>query len=260
MYILVSNDDGYDAPGLWVAYDLAHKLGGKNARIAVVAPKSEQSGVGHGMTYNEPIRTEKVREDHYLVHGTPTDCIIVAQELIDQKPDLVISGVNRGHNLGPDVLYSGTVGAAIEAVAFGIPAFSLSQYYRSPAEADFDHFEAARAMGLKTLLPIWNKYSENWPEGRFCNVNFPACPASDVEGIKMVRAEALSKSNMIAHRREAPSGGSYYWLGHPGPLKAYQDDMDVAVVKQGYVTASFMCLDLCDRALCEENSELFSHE
>ncbi len=260
MFILVTNDDGYDAAGLWVAYDIAHRLGGKNARIAVIAPKFEQSGVGHAMTYNAPIKVQKVREDHYLVHGTPTDCMILSSEILDSKPDLVLSGVNMGHNLGPDSLYSGTIGAAIEATALGIPAFSLSQFYGRQAEADYDRFSSARDFGLQTINPIWQKYQENWPQGRFCNINFPSCQSDQVKGTKFVTAEPLSRSNMIGHKREDPKGGAYYWLGHPGPIQAYEQKSDVDFAKQGYVTASFMHLDLCDRKLTDENAELFGNE
>lgn len=259
MFILVTNDDGYDASGLWVAYDLAHRLGGKNARVAVIAPKSEQSGVGHAMTYNAPIRTEQVRDDHFLVHGTPTDCIILAQQILDQKPDLVMSGVNRGHNLGPDALYSGTIGAAMEATAFGIPSIALSQYYGRSQGEEFDHFDPARAHGMAVLAPLWNKYKNNWPAGRFCNINFPATTAENVKGIKMVRAEPVSQSNMIGFERERPAGGKYYWLGHPGPIKPRSPAFDVATVQDGYVTASFLKLDLCDNELCDENSDIFAN-
>ncbi len=260
MFILVTNDDGYDAPGLWVAYDLAHKLAGKNARIAVIAPKSEQSGVGHAMTYNAPIRVDQLREDHFLVHGTPTDCVILADEILDQKPDLVISGVNRGHNLGPDALYSGTIGAAMEATAFGIPAFSLSQYYGPSKGDEYDHFAPARAYGLKALTPVWNKFSNKWPKGRFCNINFPSCSVDDVKGLKMLRAEPLSHSNMIGHARNTPNGGRYFWLGHPGPLQAFEQDADVQASQDGYVTASFLTLSLSDDALCDENRDIFRDE
>lgn len=256
MLILVTNDDGYDADGLWVAYDLAYKIAGKNGRIAVVAPSSEQSGVGHAMSYTKPIATTKRRDMHYTVDGTPTDCILLTEQLIGEKPDLVISGVNRGHNLGPDLLYSGTVGAAIEATAHGIPAIALSQYYNQNSKAD-EMFEIAREFGPKAISTILNAHLENWPTGRFVNINFPACTGEDVKGIKLCSAEALSKSNVIAKKQEAPNGRTYFWLGHPGPIQAQSQSKDVALVKDNNVTVSFCHLNLSDDDFNNQASHLF---
>ncbi len=256
MLILVTNDDGYDAAGLWVAYDLAYKIAGKNGRIAVVAPSSEQSGVGHAMSYTKPIATTKRRDMHFTVDGTPTDCILLTEQLIGEKPDLVISGVNRGHNLGPDLLYSGTVGAAIEATAQGIPAIALSQYYNQHSDPDI-LFETAREFGPKAISTVLKAYLENWPAGRFVNINFPACSKDKVKSIKLCAAEVLSKSNVIANKQEAPNGRTYFWLGHPGPIQAQSPSKDVGLVKDNHVTVSFCHLNLSDDAFNKEASHLF---
>lgn len=248
MLIMVTNDDGYEAPGLWVAYDLAHKLGDKTARIAVVAPHSEQSGVGHAMSYLSPIRAEKRREDHFTVEGTPTDCVILAEDLLGAKPDLVLSGVNMGHNLGPDALYSGTIGAAIEATANGIPAIAMSQYYSNERREPEAAFDSARGWGLRAINVLWQAYGQNWPMGRFFNINFPKIDAHAVKGIKAVNAEPLIKTNVIARKQTAPNSRDYYWLGHPGPLMPRLDGHDVAAVHDHYVSVSAMKLDLNDAA------------
>lgn len=256
MLILVTNDDGYDAPGLWIAYDLAYKIAGKDGSVAVVAPSSEQSGVGHAMSYTSPISYAKKRENHFTVDGTPTDCILLAEQLIGQKPDLVISGVNRGHNLGPDLLYSGTVGAAIEATAHGIPAISLSQYYHH-SQTPETMFQTAHEFGLKAIMPILKKYAGQWPMGRFLNINFPACHKDDVKNIVMCNSEPLMKSNVVAHHQQAPNGRGYFWLGHPGPIEARVKNSDVDFVKNNHVTVSFCQLDLNDLALNTELSQIF---
>ena len=255
MHILVTNDDGIHAPGLEVAIALANALCGSNGRVSIIAPSVEKSGVSHAVTDTMPMTTHKLSEDRFAVDGTPADCVLLANELLGKWPDLVISGVNRGHNLGPDLLYSGTVGAAIEATAHHIPAIAISQKY-AYGEASIDTFATSRAFALKTIEPILKSKFANWPSGRFLNVNFPSVSPENVKGVKACRAEVLSKSNMIAIPAKAPSGKQVFWLGHPGPIKAYESGADVDFIHKGYVTVSFCHIDLSDDQLSSELTQL----
>tara|TARA_R110002096_G_scaffold120749_9_gene261644 strand:- start:10197 stop:10949 length:753 start_codon:yes stop_codon:yes gene_type:complete len=180
MKILITNDDGIDAPGLSVLYDLA--LGLTDAKnIHTVAPAVEQSGVGHAITYLGAVTLEKREPRKWVIHGTPADCIIVGI-YEGSKPDLVLSGVNRGNNAGQNTFYSGTVGASLEAALQGIPAIALSQFY-GPKLAQHDTFSAARAFGLQTIQTILDRdlWLNNATRIHY-NVNFPPCLAADVQG------------------------------------------------------------------------------
>ncbi len=256
MHILVTNDDGYNAPGIRYAYDLAHKIAGKSGRVTVIAPHTERSGVSHAITLSSPIAFQKLREDHYSVEGYPADCVLLALDLLGRKPDLVISGVNRGHNLGPDLLYSGTVGACIEATAHGVPAIALSQQYGLDM-SDEELFEPARSYALKAISPVLENYMQSWPQGRFLNVNFPNVRAKDVKGIKICNADPLQSTKLRALPKESPHGHPYYWLGYTGKIEAQTSNGDVQAIHDGYVAVSFCKLDLSDRDENESLKELF---
>ena len=182
MRILLTNDDGIDAEGLQVAYDIATQLT-KAENVSIVAPASEQSGVGHAITYTETLRFEP-RETGVAVFGSPADCVLVGfHEILDSSPDLVLSGVNRGNNAGENALYSGTLGAAMEAALQGVPAIALSQFY-GPALQGGDMWSATRAYGLQTVQKILD--AGLWSDGDarlFYNVNFPPVFSQDVSGI-----------------------------------------------------------------------------
>lgn len=181
MKILITNDDGIDAPGLMVLYDIA--LGLTDAdNILTVAPAFEQSGVGHAISYTSSVQLAKISPNRWAAHGTPADCVIIGICEADQKPDLVLSGVNRGNNAGQNTLYSGTVGATIEAAMNHIPAIALSQFY-GPKLDGHDTFDAARMHGVKTVKTILDRGL--WRNGTapiHYNVNFPPCLGADVQG------------------------------------------------------------------------------
>lgn len=184
MKILITNDDGIDAPGLSLLYDIA--LGLTDAEnIHTVAPAYEQSGVGHAITYTSPVKLEKHDAQHWALHGTPADCVIVGifeETFAGSKPDLVLSGVNRGNNAGQNTFYSGTVGATLEAALQGINGIALSQFYGPKLDGQ-DVFSAARAHGLQTIQTILDR--DLWLHDTtriHYNVNFPPCLGTDVEG------------------------------------------------------------------------------
>ena len=151
MRILVTNDDGIGAPGLKVAEAIAAELAGPSGAVFVVAPAFEQSGVAHMVSYVRPMRIERLEDRRFAVEGSPADCVLAGlyEVMKDARPDLVISGVNRGHNVAEDTVYSGTVGGAMEAALHGVRAAALSQYYGPPGEDRADPFDAARTHGAE---------------------------------------------------------------------------------------------------------------
>ncbi len=185
MRILITNDDGIDAPGLSVLYDIAAQITDPS-QIYTVAPAYEQSGVGHCITYTKPLSFTKRNDNSFAVDGSPADCVIVGlfEVLNGEKPDLILSGVNDGNNAAQNTLYSGTVGATIEAAMHGVPSIALSQFYGG-ALIGHDTFETARAHGAQTVQQIIDH--NVWNDGQsklFYNVNFPPVRASDVLGTK----------------------------------------------------------------------------
>ncbi len=181
MKILITNDDGINAPGLEVLYNIA--LGLTSAEnILTVAPASEQSGVSHAISYHSSIILDKQTDNKWAVHGTPADCVIVGISEYEHKFNLVLSGVNRGNNAGQNTMYSGTVGATIEAAMNGIPAIALSQFF-GPNLNNENLFDAVSMHGLKTIKDIlsFNLWRNNSAPVHY-NVNFPPCLGKDVTG------------------------------------------------------------------------------
>ena len=184
MRILLSNDDGVNAPGLAVLERIARTL---SDDVTVVAPTSEKSGAGRSLTLTRPLRLRQLGEKRYAVAGTPTDCVMMALTIImkDNPPDLILSGINRGANLGEDVGYSGTVAAAMEGALAGIRSIALSQVYAKAGAGENVSFAVAEAWGEKVVRPLLDA---PWAPRTLFNVNFPACAAADgVLGIRAVR-------------------------------------------------------------------------
>jgi 5'-nucleotidase len=173
MRILVTNDDGVHAPGLAIAEEIARHL---SDDIFIIAPEFEQSGVAHSLSLNDPLRLREISPRHYALKGTPTDCVImgVRKLMLDQPPDLVISGVNCGQNVAEDVTYSGTIAGAMEATILGIPAIALSQVYDFFAGRQTIHWDCARAHGVAIVERL---LAAGIPRNVLINVNFPNCRA-----------------------------------------------------------------------------------
>ena len=203
--ILLSNDDGIHAPGLKVLKQIAETL---TDDIWVVAPASEQSGAGHSLTLNRPLRARKLSDRHYSVDGTPTDCVVMALEELmgEEKPDLLLSGINHGANLADDVTYSGTVAAAMEGTSFGIPSIALSQVTvpMQPVkwQTSLDHAPKI----IKKLL------EEGWPKDVLININFPDVISKSIEGYEVVPHGIRPPYKSIIKSVD-PRGNNYYWLG-----------------------------------------------
>lgn len=240
MRILLTNDDGVAAPGLALLAEIAATL---SDEVWIVAPADEQSCAGHSLTLTRPLRLRKHGERHFSVTGTPTDAVMMAlgELMKDAKPDLILSGINRGANLAEDVTYSGTVSAAMEGALAGIPAISLSQAYARQGMGGGVPFEAAREWAGRVLTPLIGTAMEC---GTLVNVNFPACGAASVKGIRVCRQGRRDYGRAEVVKRTDPRGFSYYWFGL-GPAKETPGhDTDLEAIAANYVSVSPLQLDL----------------
>jgi 5'-nucleotidase len=203
--ILVTNDDGIQATGLGVLERIARSL---SDDVWVCAPETEQSGASHSLTIHRPLRMRQVGEQRFCVDGTPTDCVLLAVNrlLRDRRPDLVLSGVNRGQNAGEDVTYSGTIAAAMEATLLGIPAMALSQVVREDRPPDW---ATAGHWGAEVVR---RATAVDWPAHVLVNVNFPAVAPDGVAGIRVV-PHGNAKIGDELDERTDPRGRTYFWIG-----------------------------------------------
>lgn len=247
MRILITNDDGINAPGLKVLQAIAEEVAGPAGEVWTVAPAFEQSGVGHCISYTHPFMLAELAPRRFAAEGSPADCILAGiYDVLDgQRPDLVLSGVNRGNNAGENTLYSGTIGAAIEASLQGFRAIALSQFYGPENRNLADPFEAAAATGAQLVRDLvagadWG----NGDYGIFYNVNFPPLPASDVRGVRVV---AQGNRKDTRHRVEphlSPSGRRFLWISGGEQLVKTAPDTDVRANVEGYTSVTPMRCDL----------------
>ncbi len=245
MLILCTNDDGYMAPGLEVLVEAARTLG----EVHVVAPDREQSATSHSLTMHLPLRARRVREGWHSVTGTPTDCVMLGtQAILPRRPDVVLSGVNHGMNMGEDVLYSGTVSAAMEATIFGIPAVAISYAGR----ADDAHLASYGPL-LARLLPQLVKRGDFPPE-TLLNVNLPAIPAERVQGVRVTRLGRRVFTDSLTQGTD-PSGKPYYWIGGGSIEWASHEGTDYHAVDAGYVSVTPLHLDLTNHSLLRSVAE-----
>ncbi|HOH29539.1 MAG TPA: 5'/3'-nucleotidase SurE [Candidatus Hydrogenedentes bacterium] len=203
--ILLTNDDGISAPGL---FHLAEALAPKGD-VFVYAPDRQRSAVGHGVSLHHPLRVTEVRPHWYMVDGTPADCAILAvRKLLGRRPNLVVSGINPGANLGDDVTYSGTVAGAFEGMLLGIPSFSISIIQHHPR-----HYESAKQVASLVAAYI---LEEGLPEDVMLNVNLPDLPMEDITGIAVTSMGRRNYQDEIIERKD-PRDGTYYWIGGAQP-------------------------------------------
>jgi 5'-nucleotidase len=231
MRILISNDDGYLAPGIIA---LANVLG-QFAEVTVVAPDSNRSGSSNSLTLDRPLRVQRASNGFYYVNGTPSDCVHIALTgLLDKKPDLVVSGINNGQNMGDDTLYSGTVAAATEGYLFGISAIAFSQVKHGWAEVD----SAARI-----AAEIVQKRFVGMHPPFLLNVNIPNLPYEQLKGI---RATHLGKRHYAEPviREHDPRGNEIFWIGPPGATKNAGAGTDFHATAEGYVSITPLQVDL----------------
>ncbi|WP_379552168.1 5'/3'-nucleotidase SurE [Qipengyuania sp. DGS5-3] len=239
MRILLTNDDGINAPGLEVLEEIAREL---SDDIWVCAPSEEQSGAGHSLTLNEPVRLRQHGERRFSVSGTPTDSVMMAlRKVMPDAPDLILSGVNRGANLGDDITYSGTVSAAIEGALAGIRSIALSQVYSREGMADAVPFDAAREWGTRVITPLLDI---PLAERTLINVNFPPIPANAVKGIRPVRQGFHDYSRGSLVEGKDPRGYDYFWFGLHAIEHTLDHGTDLEAIAEGYVAVTPLQLDL----------------
>lgn len=239
MRILVTNDDGINAPGLEVLEEIAAQF---SEDVWVCAPAEEQSGAGHSLTLTRPVRLRKHGERRFSVSGTPTDSVMMAlRKVMPGPPDLVLSGVNRGANLGDDITYSGTVSAAIEGALAGVRAIALSQVYSREGMGDDVPFSAAREWGPKVIAPLLDA---PMPERTLININFPPVPASAVKGIRVVRQGFHDYARGSVVEGRDPRGFRYYWFGLDAIEHTLDHGTDLEAIDEGYVAVTPLQLDL----------------
>ncbi|HKQ45350.1 MAG TPA: 5'/3'-nucleotidase SurE [Rhizomicrobium sp.] len=244
--VLVTNDDGIHSPGLAVTEKIAHALSGD---VWVVAPENEQSGASHSLTLTSPLRLRQMEDRRFAVSGTPTDCVMMAclHILKDQPPDLVLSGVNWGSNLADDVTYSGTIAGAMEGCFLGIPSIALSQCYDESDRHAID-WSAAESHGARIVGDL---VKAGWPAGTLMNVNFPACPAERVKGVKLVpQGKYDLQSTEIEERKDARQR-AYYWIGLRRRKATPPANSDVGAVYADYIAVTPLHMNLTEHAVLE---------
>ena len=209
MRILVTNDDGINAPGLEVLETIAAEIAGAGGEVWTVAPAFEQSGVGHCISYTHPTMIIRMGERRYAAEGSPADCVLAGlyDVMPENRPDLVLSGVNRGNNAGENTMYSGTVGGAMEAALQGLPAIALSQFY-GPRNLHLDNpFEAAATHGAGTVRRLLDRAPWDDTDYRlFYNVNFPPIPAEAVQGLRVAPQGFRRGGQHVVEPIVSPSG------------------------------------------------------
>ncbi len=241
-FILLSNDDGVMAPGISALVDALADL----AEVMVVAPDRERSAASHSISLDRPLRVEKLRSNVYAIDGTPVDCVYLALlHLVPRKPDLCVSGINNGFNLGTDVFYSGTVGAALEAALRGVPAIAMSVERKLPQD-----FAPAAGFARSLVRQVLARGPDAIEAGSLLNVNLPAGP---------VRGYALTSMGERLYRdqvdmREDLRGRAYYWIGGPEEKGEDVPGSDSAAVRSGLVSITPLNLDLTHRTAMERMS------
>ncbi len=239
MRILLSNDDGILARGLGVLERACEPLG----ELTVVAPDREQSATSHSLTLHHPLRPVRLGERRWQVDGTPTDSVLLAVGvLMEERPDFVISGINHGANMGEDVLYSGTVAAAMEGLALGIPSIAVSfagTVLRADALLDSYVGMLRKLLTHLTSLPTF-------PADTLLNVNLPALEASQIKGVRLTRLGRRVFSDSITRMKD-PWGREIFWVGGGSVEWSGADDSDFATVQEGYISVTPLHLDLTHR-------------
>jgi 5'-nucleotidase len=230
--ILVTNDDGVHSPGIIALYKTMKNLG----EAYIIAPDRERSATGHSLTLHRPLKVDEIREHVYSINGTPTDCVTLGiNKLLPERPSLVVSGINKGANLGDDITYSGTVSAAIEGTIFGVPsiAFSLTndKYY---------HFDTAIYVALKIASHVIN---QSLPYDTLLNVNIPNLRKEEIHGIKFTRQGKRIYDNSI-QETYSPLGEKHYWIGGGKPYWEHGEDTDIEAVQAKFISVTPIHLDL----------------
>lgn len=248
MRILITNDDGINAPGLEVLAEIAAEIAGPDGEVWTVAPAFEQSGVGHCISYAHPTMLAQLGPRRFAAEGSPADCVLAAlfDVMVDAPPDLVLSGVNRGNNAGENAMYSGTIGGAMEAALQGLPAIALSQYL-GPRNYQADNpFDAALGHGAQVIRALLDHgdWTADDDFRLFYNINFPPIPAADVLGTRVAPQGRRNGARFVMQPYNAPNGRRYLWVSGGAQDAEATDGSDVDANQQGYISVTPMRPDL----------------
>lgn len=247
--ILVTNDDGINAPGLDAMIDIASQL---SQDVWIVAPEYNQSGAGHSLSLTHPVRARQITEKKFALEGTPTDCVLFAVKhlLKERRPNIVLSGVNRGSNMADDVTYSGTIAGAMEGCLLGIPSIAFSQAYTHPHPLKW---ETATQYGAEIARRV---LAGGIPRNVLVNVNFPDVAAAAVRGTKVTRQGVRGFGGHIVERTD-PRGGTYYWIAYAPGEHERDEESDLTAVRSGYISVTPLHLDLTHEATRRKFGSLF---
>jgi 5'-nucleotidase len=253
MRILVTNDDGIHSPGIEACVRIAETL---SKDVWVVAPETDQSGVAHSLSLSDPLRLRKIGDKRFAVKGTPTDCVIMAVRHIieDKRPDLVLSGVNKGQNIAEDVTYSGTVAGAMEGTILGIPSVALSQCY-GPKTRDAQNYATAEVHAPNLIRRI---LKEGMPTGVLVNVNFPDCPPEEVVGIAATTQGRRDQELLRIEPRFDGRNNPYYWIGFSRKQYDHQNGSDMQAVAQKRISVTPLNIDLTDEPFMTQLAQVFA--
>ena len=245
--ILISNDDGIEAAGIAILERIAHELSGD---VWTVAPLHEQSAASHSISLHDPLRIRPFGDRRYAVDGTPSDAVLLGVlEILDKKPGLLLSGINRGANVAEDVTYSGTIAAAMEGTLLEIPSIALSNMVRGEygtMEIDWSAAEKFAPGLIRSITRV------DWPHGTLININFPGLPAAEVKGVKVCPQGRRKIEREKLHKRQDPRGRDYFWIGGPGTTPFDdQPDADYRLLGAGYITVTPIQLDLTDYTILD---------
>ncbi|MBI1360441.1 MAG: 5'/3'-nucleotidase SurE [Alphaproteobacteria bacterium] len=252
MRILLSNDDGVFAPGLTVLEEIARSV---TDDVWIVAPHEEQSGKSRAVTLNSPVRVRQEGEKRFAVTGTPADAVLlgVMDILKDHKPDLVLSGVNRGQNIAEDTSQSGTVAAAVEGMHLGIPSIAFSQA-RNFRRGEQIPWETGRAWGPRVLKAL---LASPWPKDVVMNVNFPDRLPQDVEGVEVTRQGFRDEAISTLDKRTDLRGNDYFWIGYTGKLSEPPEGTDLRAVYEGRISITPLHIDMTHHAYRDALAKTF---
>jgi 5'-nucleotidase len=252
MRILVTNDDGIHAEGLQVLETIARSL---SDDVWVVAPESDQSGVSHSLSLNDPLRLRKISDRHFAVKGTPTDCVImgIRHILLDKKPDLVLSGVNHGQNVAEDVTYSGTIAAAMEGTILGVRSIALSQAY-GPQGRDAIRWDCAAAHGAGIIRRV---LEAGFPKQTLVNINFPNCAPEEVAGTASTVQGKRNQELLRVDERADGRGKPYFWIAFARGKITPEEGTDLHALADRKISITPIKLDLTDLPTTTEFAKVF---
>jgi len=252
MRILITNDDGIHAPGLEACVRVAKTL---SDDVWVVAPEFDQSGVAHSLSLSDPLRLRKIDDKHFAVKGTPTDCVIMAVRhiMIEHRPDLILSGINRGQNIAEDVTYSGTVAGAMEGVVLGIPSIALSQVL-SLATRDSHNYRTAEVHAPEIISRL---LAEGMPAGVLVNVNFPPCAPDEVQGISVGAQGKRDQELMRIEPRTDGRGNPYYWIAFERKRWTVPTGTDMWAIEHKRIAITPLRIDLTDEPFMTRLAQIF---